>query len=95
MLNIFLPGQATLKIEDAQHIPRTGHTKDPRMLNILFLGQATLKIEDAQHMLLKIEDAHISWPGQATLKIEDAQHISPRTGHTKDTGCSTYYSLGH
>ena len=47
------------------------------MLNILLPGQATLML---------------NLPGQATLKVEDAQHIIPRTGHTKDRGCSTYYS---
>ena len=35
MLNILLPGQATLQIEDDQQI---------------LPGQATLKIEDAQHI---------------------------------------------
>ena len=39
MLNILLPEQVTLKVEDAQHIaPRT----------------TTLKIEDAQHIAPKI-----------------------------------------
>ena len=35
MLNILLPGQATLKIEDPQHIS--------------VLGQATLNVEDPQY----------------------------------------------
>ena len=52
------------------------------MLNILLPGQATLDRSSTYRGL----------PGQATLKIEDAQHITPRTGHTKDRGCSTYYS---
>ena len=52
MLNILLPGKATLKIENAQHIaPRTGHTKEVDAQYIALLpGQATLKKEDAQHI---------------------------------------------
>ena len=55
MLNILLPGQATLNVEDAQHsAPRTGLLK-----------------EDAQHItprtgLTKVEDAQHIAPGQAT-----------------------------
>ena len=75
MLKTLLPGQATLKTEDAPHIaPRTGHTKDR--------GCSTYCSQDRPHSRQRM--LHILLPGQAILNVEDAQHIAPRTGHTTD-----------